>query len=206
MAVEIKITGETAEKGYNELKQLASLIFGNRQEPIRPEPTPDRPDPKPEKKSETVDQPEEGTEIVPKNDLPAAPPTTKRTRNSNKAKQEETKPATEDTKHAEETKPVEEVKSEEVSQAPPIEETKPVEESKPEEPAGNSVSPYPAPFDKCANETEVVNMVRERVAVVMGNPETEAKAKAIFMEYKKPTVLKLSLEEKMDFFNKIADL
>ena len=49
-------------------------------------------------------------------------------------------------------------------------------------------------------------MVRERVAVVMGNPETEAKAKAIFIEYKKPTVLKLTLEEKMDFFNKIAHL
>ena len=58
MAVEIKITGETAEKGYNELKQLATLIFGNRQETATTEPAPERPDPKPEKQTEAVEQPE----------------------------------------------------------------------------------------------------------------------------------------------------
>lgn len=198
MAVEIKITGETAEKGYNELKQLATLIFGNKQEPVKPEPTPEKP--------ETVEQPEVVVEVSPVSDLPTTPAApNKRTRNSNKAKQEEVKPVNEETKPTEKVNPEEANKPAEETIAP-VEETKATEEVKPEETAGNSASPFPAPFDNCADETEVVNMVRERVAVVMGNPETEAKAKAIFIEYKKPTVLKLSLEEKMDFFNKISHL
>lgn len=194
--VEIKITGETAEKAHNELKDLATLIFGNRKEPVKPEP-------KPEKQEQTVEAKEEEptVEVTPVVSTPTAKPT--RTRSSNRSKQtEESKPEEKPvevapvTPPAEETAPVEETKA--------TEESKPEVEDKPTEEASGSA--FPAPFDDCATETEVVNKVRSRIADLMKDPKTEPAARAIFLEYKVPTVLKLTLEQKMDFFNKVAHL
>lgn len=174
MAVEIKITGETAEKAHHELQSLANLVFGAPRTPKLALSIPlvqdalENPVPEPQETQVAQDKP--------------------KTTRSRKAKVEET--------------PVVEVQTEETPENPPVVETK--EEPTDESDLGNEGPKYDnKDFADCTTDEEVLNKTRTFLAEVNQNPANQPKARAIFASYGVTTVPKLSMEQVMDFYYKL---
>lgn len=190
MSVEIKFNAETSAKVHEEMLEFSRLFLGGgqvvTQHPVKIEVSPQviKEITAFDEKQEPA-QTETKIETAPEKKAPrrrAAAPKTETT------EKEETEEKTED------PEPVEKEETEESEQ----EEVKVVTK---EEPKGDNV--YGPGFEGCETDEQVINQVRAYVNVFNNTPGNPPKAKAIFATYGVATVPKLSVEQAIDFYNKL---
>lgn len=222
MSVEIKITGETAEKAHQEFATLARLMAGVKtvtdfSRPVEPtQPATVQELAKEVKPKQEVSQPQETSTKEEKPEVKETTSTSRKRRTKAeiaadlaakeaeaKAEEEGAEDEPEETEEEPETSDAKETLEQEQAEA---EEEPAGEEPKAETPEG---SKYPAPFEDCKEDVDVLNKVRAKVAEIASKPGGQQAAAKIFANYKSaehPNIPKLPVSKLIPFYNEIVTL